>query len=506
MRARLPALVLAPLLLATAVQATEPTSDVLRWWRHTRALSVDSMRGRDTGSPEHRRAAEYVARELARNGVVPGGDNRSWFQAVPIRAYRLNAGASSATLTRRGGGTRQLRWLQHITVTPALGLPATLAGRLVFAGSDNAAGLETAGAIVVRLNPVRLVAGPTLPPPPAGAVATIGIESALGPEPTRWPAQYAVSMTLADTATPALNGTPAFRLNPAAADQLLEGSGHSYRDLLALAAAGRPVPSFATGGTLAIALRFDSTTLSSDHVIGVLPGADPALQAQHVVVSAHLDGYGIGEAWGSDNIYNGAFDNAAYVATLIDFAEKLRASGTRLRRSVLFTVVTGEEKGLLGSRYYTQHLTVPRERLVANVNLDQLRPIFPLHTLTMHAIDESTLGDTARQIATAMEIRLQTDPEPLRNLLRRTDHWNFMQIGVPSTGFIFGYVPGTPDEAAYRRWYADRYHTPRDDLSQPWVPAAAAKFNEFFGRLVMAIANAETAPSWKPGSQYAPRP
>lgn len=310
------------------------------------------MRGRDTGTPEHRRAAEYVAHELAKNGVIPAGDNGTWFQAVPLRSYRLNARASSAVLTRRGGGTRQLRWLQHITVTPALGMPATLSGRLVFAGSDNAAGLDTGGAIVVRLNPVRLVAGPAAPPPPPGAVATIGIESTTGPEPTRWPSQYAVSMTLADTPTPALNGVPAFRFNPAAADQLLDGTGRSYRELVELSAAGRPVPSFVIDGTLALTLRFDSATLSSDNVIGVLPGSDATLQAQHVVVSAHLDGYGIGEAWGSDTIYNGAFDNAAYVATLIDFAEKVRASGTRPRRSLLFAVVTGEEKGLLGSRYY----------------------------------------------------------------------------------------------------------------------------------------------------------
>jgi Zn-dependent M28 family amino/carboxypeptidase len=146
----------------------------------------------------------------------------------------------------------------------------------------------------------------------------------------------------------------------------------------------------------------------------------------------------------------------------------------------------------------------PRERLVANVNLDQLRPVFPLHTLTMHAIDDTTLGDIARPIAAAMGIRLQADPEPLRNLLRRTDHWNFMQIGVPSTGFVFGFEPGTPDDTAYRRWYVDRYHTPLDDLSQPWTPDAAARFNDFFVRLVTAIANADQAPAWKPGSALSP--
>jgi Zn-dependent M28 family amino/carboxypeptidase len=458
------------------------------------------MPGRDTGSPEHRRAQEYVVRHFERNGLRPAGE-RGFFQAVPLGSYRLRADRSTANIIR-DGRTQTLRWLEHITVTPARFPTPRLTGQLIFAGSDNAAGLDASGAIVVRLNPVRLVAGPPVPPVPRGAIAIVGIDSAIGPEPARWPAQYAVTMTLADAVVPEVVGIPAFRFNPASADALLAGSGHTYTELVDLAAAGKPVPSFTLRGSLSLGLEFEETELTSDNVIAMLPGADPALSTQHVVLTAHIDGYGIGEPWGDDRIYNGAFDDAAYVATLLDFAETPRESKTQLRRPLLFAVVTAEEKGLHGSRYFTRHPTVPREQLVANVNLDQLRPVFPLHTLTMHAIDESTLGDTARQVADAMGIRLQADSEPLRNLMRRSDNFPFMEIGVPATGFVFGYEPGSTDEAAYRRWYQDRYHTPLDDLTQPWVPEAAAKFNEFFARLVTTLANADTAPSWKPGSQY----
>jgi Zn-dependent M28 family amino/carboxypeptidase len=123
----------------------------------------------------------------------------------------------------------------------------------------------------------------------------------------------------------------------------------------------------------------------------------------------------------------------------------------------------------------------------------------------MHSADDSTLGDTARGIAQAMGITIQTDPEPLRNLVRRSDNFPFLEIGVPATGFVFGYKPGTSDEVAYRRWYQDRYHTPKDDLDQPWVPEAAAKFNDFFAKLVTTLANADAAPAWKPGSTFAPK-
>jgi Zn-dependent M28 family amino/carboxypeptidase len=189
------------------------------------------------------------------------------------------------------------------------------------------------------------------------------------------------------------------------------------------------------------------------------------------------------------------------VATLLDLAERLRESGTKLRRPLLFTVVTGEEKGLLGSRYFTQHPTVPKNQMVADLNLDQLRPIFPLKMLTALAVDDSTLGDAARQVARTMDIRIQPDPEPLRNLLQRSDNWNFIQSGIPAISFIFGFEKGSTEEGVYRRWYADRYHTPLDDLEQPWDPAAAAKFNTFFGKL----ANAPERPRWKQGSAIAPR-
>lgn len=190
------------------------------------------------------------------------------------------------------------------------------------------------------------------------------------------------------------------------------------------------------------------------------------------------------------------------MATLIDFAEKLKAAGRVTRRSILFVVVTAEEKGMLGSSYYARHLTVPKDHIVANVNLDQLRPIFPLKTLTMLALNESTLGETARRVAGTMGIQIRADLEPARNLLRRSDHWNFMQIGVPAAGFIFGYEKGTPDEAAYREWYAKRYHSPLDDLNQPWLPEAADKFNMFFGALVEDIANAQEKPKWLAGSSF----
>jgi hypothetical protein len=487
-----------------SLHATEPNAATRRWWSYVTALANDGMEGRDTGSEAYQRAARYVSAEFEREGLQPAGEH-GYFQAVPMQRVRLNTAASQAVIERKSG-SHVFAWLREITMTAGPGLPDAIAAPLVFRGSapEPPEGLDLSGKIIVRLTaPVGTpAANLPAPPLPSGAVGTLGIDNLDGPERRRWPAAYAVNVALAET-PPAPNPVPALFLNPAVAEELFQGSGHTYAQLKQLYDAGMPLPWFEIPATLRATLRWETSMISSDNVLGILPGSDPALKNEYVVVSAHLDGYGFGEPIHGDGLYNGAFDDAAYVATLLDLAARWKSSSVKLRRSVLFAVVTGEEKGLLGSRYYVAHTTVPKDQIVADINLDQLRPLFPLKLLTMLALDDSTLGDTARAVGESMGIRIQADPEPDRNLLRRSDHINFIRIGVPSTGFIFGYEKGSGEEAIYRRWYADRYHSPSDDLKQPWDPEAAAKFNDFFRRLVETVANADERPQWKAGSKLA---
>jgi Zn-dependent M28 family amino/carboxypeptidase len=291
-------------------------------------------------------------------------------------------------------------------------------------------------------------------------------------------------------------------LNPAMLATVIAGTGQDAKKLLALGSAGQPLPRFEMTARFQAQLHLQREVVTSANVLGVLPGTDAKLRGQYLVLSAHLDGYGHGEPVGGDDLYNGTLDDAAYVALLQRLATRRHGAG--YRRSVLFAAFTGEEKGLLGSRYFVAHPTVARKAIVANINLDQLRPIFPLTRLTVHALDDSTLGDAVRTVATRDHIAVQLDPEPERNLLRRADHWSFVQAGIPATGFVFGYQPGTDAEKRYRHWYDVQYHRPQDDLSQPMDWAAAGKFNRFFYQLVAAVADADTAPQWKPDSPLAP--
>jgi hypothetical protein len=507
------------IVFCSALFATEPNDATRRWWSHVQALSNDGLEGRDTGSAGYRKAAQYVVAQFERAGLKPAGEN-GFYQTVPLHAVRFRADQSDVELVRPGGVTR-LHWLQQISVPARVGLPETLEAPLLFAGSGMPPeGLDLQNKILVQISAPRIATSGTAGATGggrgrggagrAGIAGTISVDNLEGPEPARWPVQYAVAMTLKETQTPsprgagnAANAALAFRFNPADAELLFAGSGHTYKELKQLSDAQKPLPWFALSAKLRAHMKVESADLQSDNIIAVLPGSDPALSKEYIVVSAHLDGYGIGEPWGDDKIYNGAFDDAAYVATLIDMAQRLYDAHAKPRRSLLFCVVTGEEKGLLGSKYFAAHPTVPVEEMVADINLDQLRPIFPLRTLTTLALDDSTLGDTVKKVAASMDIRIQPDPEPERNLLRRSDHYSFMQIGVPAVGFIFGYEKGSPDEVVYREWYAKRYHSPLDDLNQPWVPAAAAKFNDFFNKLVETLANADRRPAWKAGSAFA---
>lgn len=495
---------LAALLLSSGLAATEPTPATQRWWNHVRALANDGMEGRDTGSAGYLKAAQYVVTQFERFGVKPAGTN-SYYQDVPLHVVRVRADLSRAELVR-GGATRRLEWLRQIRVGVHTSVPPTVDAPMVFVGSPGwEREVDVAGKIVVQLNPppnVERAPTAVLARAPEGAVGLLGIDNLASLEARRWPAQYLVAMRLREEPEAAYRGL-VFALNPAAADTVFEGSGHTFREVKDLYDQGKRVPNFALPSRFRASIRVEEADLESPNIVGMIQGSDPALGHESLVLSAHLDGYGLGEPWGSDRIYNGAFDDAAYVAALLELSERIKERGITLRRSIVFAIFTGEEKGLLGSRYFTKHLPLPKERVVANVNLDQVRPLFPLTQLTLIGFNESTLDDTILSVAAKNGLRIQPDPEPWRNLIRRADNWNFMQIGVPAVGFVLAPRKGTMDEEAYQAWYAQRYHTPLDDLNQPWDPSAAAAFNTFFEHVVAELANRVERPAWRTGSVYA---
>ena len=515
-------LIAAGVLLAAAV---DYNAEGQRWWSHIQFLASDDLQGRDTGSEGHLKAARYIASEYERAGLKPAGTN-GYIQPVPFNVQQIVENQSSLALVRNGKAEPLV-----LGDDATLGLrgdiqPDTDAGA-VFAGYalqvpekkyDDLAGLDLKGKIVVFL-----AGGPSSIPGPlkahyssggerwkylkaAGAVGTATIQNPKSMD-IPWSrarlSRFMPSMSLAD---PTLDESQGLRLavtiNAEHADKWFQGTGHTIAEILADADNDRPLPHFALPAAVRAHVQLKKWKLESQNVAALLPGTDPKLKNEYVVLTAHMDHLGVGEPINGDKIYNGAMDDASGIASDLEIARMLHDSNAKLRRSVLFVAVTGEEKGLQGSRYFAAHPTVNGKSIVADINMDMFLPLHALHYLEVQGLGESTLGDDIRAVSKAAGVEVQADKEPQRNLFIRSDQYSFIRHGIPALAFKFGYIPGSPEEKLHKDWLRDRYHAPSDDLNQPVDKAAAAQFDRIILALVERVADANSRPEWKPDSFF----
>ncbi|MCY1023302.1 M28 family metallopeptidase [Pyxidicoccus sp. MSG2] len=532
---RPPLLPVLALLAAPAVHAGEPPAtaksapatalspEAERWWGHVRFLASDAMQGRDTGSEEYRKAAAYVSEQLATFGVKPAAGD-SYLQQMELVSRTLVEAHSRLALVRNGKETPLVLGKDAI-ISSRSGETGTVDAPLVFvgyglsvpeAGHDDFAGLDLQGKVAVFLRggpsgiagPVRAhhasSAERTKALMKAGAVGVITLQNPKHLE-VPWSrvagARKKPSMQFAD---PSLNEDQGMKIavtfNAERTEQLFAGSPHRYKDILALADADKPLPRFDLPVRLKARAEFVNAPVKSANVVGVLPGSDPVLAKEYVVLSAHLDHVGVGEPVKGDGIYNGAMDNATGVAAVLEVARAIQAA--KPKRSVLFALVTGEEKGLLGSKYLAARPPVPTESMVADFNLDMFLPLFPLTRLMGLGQEESTLGTALQQVAAAHEVKLVGDPDPNQMRFIRSDQYSFILEGVPALAFKFGFDKGSPEEKAFKTWYTDRYHAPSDDLAQPMDKEGAARFVQLLAGLTRTVADAPERPHWNTNSFF----
>ncbi|HUF34681.1 MAG TPA: M28 family peptidase, partial [Gemmatimonadales bacterium] len=340
------------------------------WWGHVTALAHDSMRGRETASPEHRQAADYVAAAFARAGLEPGG-SEGFLQPVRFVRRRVLEERSSLALVRNGVA-EPLEFGTEATISLRSSRSGSVDAPLVFVGYamrapeqgiDDFTGVDLRGKVAVIMAGVapQGMSGPALAAARgagAGALFTsgaVGVVSILSPRSDLPWSRYAASrlqpqMRLAEA--DAGHGGPsliAAAVNPERAERLFAGAPRSYADLLALADSGAPLPGFALPMNLRATVAVEESDAVSHNVVGLLRGADPALREEYVVLTAHLDHLGVSEPVDGDSIFNGAMDNASGIATLIETARLVAGRAEKPRRSVAFVAVTAEEHGLLGS-------------------------------------------------------------------------------------------------------------------------------------------------------------
>jgi hypothetical protein len=508
------------LLLLAAIAVAETNWDAAgkTWWSHVQFLADDKLEGRNVGSAGYETAADYVVSQFERAGLEPGA-KASYSQPVGFTKSTLNEAESQLTL-----GPEPVALGDEALITSTANV-ANLEAPLVFVGygldipeagySDlKEAGLK--GAIAVYLNggPANIsgelrshhssggerVAAMKA----AGVVGTVAIPNPRSMD-IPWARQSAnrlqPRMALADMALSgaALEFTATW--NPDKADRLFQGTGHTIAGILDAADSNRPLPHFALMKSLRVRVTTSEERLGSRNIVGIGLGSDRLLKNEYVILSAHLDHLGVGEKVNGDGIFNGAMDDASGIASLIEIARGLKTGKVKTKRSIVFLAVTGEEKGELGSRYFAEHSTVPG-RIVADINMDMFLPLFPLKYLEVQGLNESTLGDDIRAVASAAHVEIQADKDPNANRFIRSDQYSFIKKGVPALAFKFGWIPGSPEEKIFRDWYRDRYHAVADDANQPVDLAAAAQFNAILAALLERIADAPQAPQWKPDSFF----
>jgi Zn-dependent M28 family amino/carboxypeptidase len=505
------------LLLPVALIFAAEVPDGERWWSHVKFLADDKLEGRNTGSEGHRIAANYVAEQFERDGLKPAG-TQGYIQPVKFDTRQVDESGSALALVR-AGKVEPLILGEDATISMRVNPLPALEAPLVFAGHgltvpeahyDDFAGLDVRGKIVVYIGggPPSIPAALSSHYQSGGErsanlkrLGVVGTVSIANPRAMDIPwarsslARFQVSMTLADDPEERGAGL-GVTINPAHADKLFAGTGHTFTEILALADAGKPLPHFAIPASLRAKVAVKRGTVESQNIAAIYPGSDRRLRDEYVVMSAHIDHVGVGEPINGDRIYNGAMDNAAGVAAMLDIAADLRDRGAQTRRSILFVAVTGEEKGLLGSKYFAAHPTVEKKQIVADINTDMFLPLYPLKRLTVYGLEESDLADDVRAVAKKRGIEVQPDPEPIRNSFIRSDQYSFIKEGIPSLALKDGYLKGSPEEKTFKTWLTERYHAPSDDLNQPVDKQAAALFDLVVSDLLERVANREARPKW----------
>ena len=521
------AIILALALPTNAHAATAQTPRGKVWWADIEAIASDANAGRLPGSPGFDRAAAFVTKRFRAMGVRPAGADGGFAQPVALQSQTIDHAASTGALIAADGSRAVLAMGRDLVVGPGGGpAPSLVDAPLVFIGyglklpgHDDISGVDLQGkiAVVISGGPADLP-GPMKAANRAARVGFLRDAGAVGLISLVTPAQVEIPwdrrMLLAGQSgmyldDPGARGAPdgffTGAFDPAQSERLFARSGRRFADIAALADASAPVPGFDLAQRLTASVVSARAPVASYNLVARLDGGHPKLRSEYVVVSAHLDHLGVGSSINGDAIYNGAMDDASGVASVLGIADRLR-KGARPKRSVLFVVVTAEEKGLLGSRYFARNPVVPKAAIVANLNLDMPLPFWPLRLVLVQGDGESSLGATARRIAAVQGLALTPDPLPERNSFTRTDQFSFVEAGIPALAFKFGFVKNSPEFAIERDWRANRYHAPSDDVAQPGVLAdEAVRLDAFIAGIARSVANSPARPTWLDTSVFKPR-
>ncbi|GAB2586102.1 M28 family metallopeptidase [Spirosoma areae] len=496
-----------------------------------RFLADDALQGRKPGTRGFDLAANYMQTQLKTLGMQPAGENNTYRQAVPLRRWQVRE--ASSALTVRGKDTEQsLVYGKQFILNPLpdhasseVTAPVVFVGYGVSApelGYDDYADIDVKGKLVVYLNgaPASFPSNQRAYYSSAkaenaaahGAVGTLAfslptdlrnrIETA-APRARQGIYRWVDKQGKPQRTFPALRGSAS--LSDSAARLLFANAPISFKDAVAVALKNKP-----QAFPLNVSVRMQTQTdmvedIAGQNVVAMLPGSDPVLKNEYIVYVAHLDHLGISRPIKGDSINNGAHDNASGVAINLETARLFSLLPKAPRRSILFVGVTGEEMGLLGSDYFASNPTVPKDKIVANLTLDMPFFFHPLLDIVPYGSEHSSLNQQVRQAAAALGVQVSPDPIPEQTVFMRSDHFSFVRQGIPALFIKSGSQTGNPNLDGTKLnldWRATIYHSPQDDMNQPFDFGAAAKHAQLQFLTGYLTAQADARPTWNKGDFF----
>lgn len=484
----------------------------------TAALSSDEMQGRGAMQPGGDKAANYIADRFQKLGLKPLGDNGSFLQKVNFKETVYDDDTSLKI------GDETLRRGSDFAIAPFSAGNKSASGEMIFIAygivvdsikRNDLSGLEMRGKIAVMLEgPPASISKGTWEKTKAQRLFIInlmrqgvagiifighGREKQSPEESIDYDSRRQIA--LEDDEEFSARYPPFVYMSGKAAEKLFAKSGTTLKEALAKAEPNdfKPVK---LNQKASITSKVRKTKGASSNVAGVLEGSDPTLKSEAIVFSAHYDAYGMENG----KIYHGAADNALGVAEMIGVAEAYSKAATKPKRSLIFLAVTGEEYGLLGSKYWSKNPTWKIKQVAADLNLDGIgtEVYAPVKTFVGFGAEHSTIGAILNDVSGAFGIKVIADPMPDEKIFYRSDHYSFVERGVPSV-MLLGAPEGDPKKWIDRSkaWEKTDYHQPGDVIKPDWAWEGAKTVADVMAIMGWRISENPTMPEWLPASRFA---
>jgi len=518
--------------LSPAAIAAFQRVDPERIRAHVRFLSDDLLEGRGTGQRGGDIAAQYIATQFALYGLKPAGDNGTYMQKVPMVGITPQP-ATTFVFVPAKGGANDLKVLdQYVAYDQTQQSQSDVNAEIVYVGYgieapeynwDDYKGADVKGKVLLMLvnepssDDAKFFKGKALTyygrwtykyeqTARKGAVGAILIHRT---DMASYPWEVVRNSNSGEKSFLKLDGTPKLKvaswIQLDVAKQLAANSGMDLDKMMA-DAQSRDFRPIALSAKLKAHMVSKVRPFESNNVIAMLSGADRKLKDEAVMYTAHYDHLGIRPDMSGDNIYNGANDNATGCGILLELANVFSLAAQKPRRSILFTAVTAEEQGLLGSEYLGKHPPIPADKIALDLNYDDVPPLGSPEEVEVSGSERTTFYPIVQALAKEFRLNIRPDARPEAGHYYRSDHFSLARVGIPAFSVNEG-MKYKGHDVAWGMQQADEftakhYHQPSDEYHPEMDFTGDAAMARFGFALGWQAATMPGTIGWEKGDEF----